>query len=97
MKNKNEYCKAIESTGLLSKGQKKILKYILAFDQNNGVTADSIRDFAKITRQAANVHLQRLLDRGFVTREKNRVYVYFVKQKKIEEILEEYKIIQYHK
>jgi predicted transcriptional regulator len=92
MKNINLCNEAIEFTGFLSKGQKTILKYILAFNDNGGVTADTIKNSSEISRQAANIHLKHLMDRGFVNREKNRVYTYYPKQRKIQELVESYQI-----
>ena len=88
-----EICKeAIDFTGLLSKGQKSVLKYMLAFDSKGGVTADTIKNSSVISRQAANVHLKHLMERGFVNRSKNRVFVYYPKKTKLQQIIEEYKI-----
>ena len=88
-----EVCKeAINFTGLLSKGQKSVLKYILAFDSKGGVTADTIKNSSVISRQAANVHLKHLMERGFVNRRKNRVYVYYPEKIMLQKIIEEYKI-----
>jgi len=90
---KDLYNKAIDLTGLLSKGQKEILKYMLSFDQVRGVTSDAIQKKAEITRQAAAIHLNKLITLGFVTRKKTRVYVYFIKFQRIKDLVEDYNII----
>jgi len=90
-----EICKeAINFTGLLSKGQKSVLKYMLAFDSKGGVTADTIKNSSIISRQAANVHLKHLMERGFVDRSKNRVFVYYPNKTRLQQIIEEYKTSQ---
>ena len=88
-----EVCKeAIDYTGLLSKGQKSVLKYMLAFDSEGGVTADTIKNSSVISRQAANVHLKHLTERGFVNRNKDRVFIYYPEKIKLQQIVEEYRI-----
>lgn len=101
MENQKEFMKnitlcsnAIDFTGFLSKTQKQILKYLLAFSQQGGVTADTIKNSTHISRQAANIHLKHLMDRGYVTREKNRVFTYFPKKEKIKELIDTYYIGQ---
>ena len=93
MKSKdiNMYEKAVDFTGDLSKGQKSILKHVLVFSDKNGITADILKNISEISRQAASVHLQRLMQRDFVYRKKDRVYKYFVNLQKLEDLLEEYK------
>ena len=92
MKNIDTCKEAINFTGFLSKGQKEILKYILAFDAKGGVTADTIKNSSNISRQAANIHLKHLMDRGFVTRKKNRIYVYFAKKRMLLELIEAFQV-----
>jgi predicted transcriptional regulator len=94
IQNIDKYKKAIDLTGDLSKGQKDILKYIISFDQIKGVTTDAIQQISGISRQAASVHLQRLMKSGFVYREKKRIYKYFVNEQKLGEILLEFLTIQ---
>ena len=90
MDNINLCNEAIDFTGFLSKGQKAILKYILVFDDKGGVTAETIKNSSQVSRQAANIHLKHLMDRGFVNREKNRIYVYYAKKRKLQELIETY-------
>lgn len=86
-----EYKKAIDFTGDLARKQKDILKYVISFDLEKGVTTETIRNVANITRQAASVHLQRLMYREFVFRKKDRIYKYFVIKEKLDSILDEYR------
>jgi len=92
--NIEQYKNAIDMTGDLSKGQKDILKHIISFDQKKGVTTDAIQHISGISRQAASVHLQRLMKMDFVFREKKRIYKYFANKQKLSEILVEYSTIQ---
>ena len=94
IQNIDKYKKAIDMTGDLSKGQKDILKHVISFDQTKGVTTDSIRQILGISRQAASVHLQRLMGSGFVYREKKRIYKYFANEKRLGEILVEFLTVQ---
>ena len=61
-----QYKKAINFTGDLSKGQKIIMNNIVSFGQDKGVTVETIKKITDISRQAASVHLQRLMKRNFV-------------------------------
>ena len=90
MKNASNLLNAIEDSGLLSKSQKNILKYIVSFDLLRGVPASSIMDYMQITKQAVNFSLKELVKRGFVDRTKDKVFIYTVNQKKIDELLEDY-------
>jgi predicted transcriptional regulator len=90
--NISMYSKAIEFTGDLSKGQKHILHHVLSFSDKKGITADVLKNLSEISRQAASIHLQRLMKRGFVYRKKDRVYKYFVNKDRLNELLEDYKI-----
>jgi len=81
---------AIDSTGLLSKSQKTIIKYILSFGYEKGVTAQSIQNYTKNSKQAINSNLKLLIKRNFLYRKKDRVFIYYCNQEKIQEIQEEY-------
>ena len=83
--------KAIEATGLLSKSQKTILQYINSFGYKKGVTAHSVQNYTKSSKQAVNNNLNLLIKRDFLYRNKERVFLYYCDQKKIQELLEEYK------
>ena len=87
----NEYCEAIEDSGLLSKSQKSILKYIVSFDLARGVPSSSIIDYMQITKQAVNFSLKELLKRAFVVRKKDKVFIYTINQIKLSELLEDYR------
>ena len=83
--------KAVDTTGLLSKSQKIIIKYILSFGTNKGLTANSIQNYTKSSKQAVNTNLNLLIKRDFLYRKKDRIYLYYCNDKKIQEIVEEYK------
>ena len=83
---------AIDSTGLLSKSQKVIVKYILSFGLNKGLTSNSIQNYTKTSKQAVNTNLNLLIKRDFVYRKKDRIYLYYCNDKKIQEIVDEYKL-----
>jgi Fic family protein len=82
---------AIDSTGLLSKSQKIIVKYILSFGLSKGLTSNSIQNYIKSSKQAVNANLNLLIKRDFLYRKKDRIYLYYCNNKKIQEIVEEYK------
>ena len=92
LSNKDLCAKAIDFTGLLSKGQKEILKYLLLFDYDRGVTSDTIQKKAGLTRQAIAIQLRKLMDLEFITRKKSRVYVYSINLKQLHNIVEDYNI-----
>jgi Fic family protein len=81
---------ALDSTGLLSKSQKEIIKYILSFDLNKGITSHSIQNYTKSSKQAVNNNLNILIKRDFLYRKKDRIYMYYCNEKKIQEIVAEY-------
>ena len=92
MQKINEFQEAIDDSGILSKSQKNILKYITSFDLERGVAAASIMSHMQISTQAVNYSLKELIKRNFLTRKKDRVFIYTVNVKKILELLEDYKI-----
>lgn len=89
-----QYKKAINFTGDLSKGQKIIMNNIVSFGQDKGVTVETIKKVTDISRQAASVHLQRLMKRNFVFRTKDRIYKYIANEEKLNELLKEYLIAE---
>jgi len=89
-----QYKKAINFTGDLSKGQKIIMNNIVSFGQEKGVTVETIKKVTDISRQAASVHLQRLMKRNFVYRKKDRIYKYVANKEKLNELLSEYLIAE---
>jgi len=92
MQKINEFQEAIDDSGILSKSQKNILKYITSFDLERGVAAASIMSHMQISKQAVNYSLKELIKRNFLMRKKDRVFIYTVNVKKILELLEDYKI-----
>ena len=85
---------AIKSTDLLSNTQKEIFQHMLRFSQDRGVTAASIKVKLGITRQAAAIHLKRLMQRNFITREKNRVFVYKINLQELLNLIKDHKTNQ---
>jgi len=94
MNNMEQYKKAINFTGDLSKGQKIIMNNIISFGQDKGVTVETIKKVTDISRQAASVHLQRLMQRNFVFRKKDRIYKYIANRDKLNELLREYLVAE---
>lgn len=94
MNNMEQYKKAINFTGDLSKGQKIIMNNIISFGQDKGVTVETIKKVTDISRQAASVHLQRLMQRNFVFRKKDRIYKYIANKDKLNELLREYLVAE---
>ena len=82
--------KAIDTSGLLSKSQKNILKYIVSFDLQRGVTASSLIEHMNVSKQAINCSLQQLMKRNFVTRYKDKVFLYKINKNRLLELLEDY-------
>jgi len=87
----NDLYKAIDTSGVLSKSQKNILKYIVSFDLQRGVAASSMMGYMNVSKQAINCSLQQLMKRNFVTRYKDKVFMYKVNHNRLLEILEDYK------
>jgi len=81
---------AIDDTGLLSNSQKIILKYLISFNIDRGVSSSSIMDYLEITKQAINFSLKQLMKRGFVCRNKDRVFVYKVNLGRMHELVEDF-------
>lgn len=86
----DEAYKAIETSNLLSKSQKNILKYIVSFNLQRGVTATDIIEFMNISKQAVNFSLQQLIKRNFITRYRDKVFIYKINKDKLSELLEDY-------
>ena len=87
----NEIYLAIDDSGLLSKSQKNILKYISSFDLKRGVPASSIMSYMQISKQAVNFSLRELVKRKFLTRKKDKVYIYNINSNRLDELLDDYK------
>jgi len=86
----NDLYKAIETSGLLSKSQKSILKYIVSFNLQRGVTASSLIEYMNVSKQAINCSLQQLMKRNFVTRYRDKVFIYKINNSRLLELLEDY-------
>jgi predicted transcriptional regulator len=87
----NEIHKAIDVSDLLSKSQKEILKYIVSFDLERGLPAISIMKHLEVTKQAISFSLKQLMNRKFLTRYKDKVFVYRINRQRLEEIITDYR------
>ena len=83
---------AIKESSIVSKGQKEILLNILQFE--DGLAMSDLENIMKQSKQTLFLKVKKLLDRDFLIREKNMVYMYKVNSKKMIEILEHYLFIQ---
>ena len=91
LNNINEMQLAIDYSDLLSKSQKEILKYIVSFDLERGLPAVSIMKHMKVTKQAIGFSLKQLMSRKFLTRYKDKVFVYRINRTRIQEIVVDYR------
>jgi len=80
--------KAIQDADILSSGQKKVLNIIC--DSDYPVSAASILDLMGTSKQAVHFSIKKLLERHFITREKDRVFVYSPNKERIIELLDRY-------
>lgn len=79
---------AIDNYDVFSAGQKKILKILIEFEEP--VPVNIIQKVAGVTRQAFSFSMQGLLKLGFITREKQRVFIYQINKEKIQEVINIY-------
>ena len=77
---------AIESSKILSDGQKKLLTILVQFDA--GVPISQIMELMNSSKQTIHFNMKKLLKRGYVLREKEMVFIYKANQSKMVEILE---------
>lgn len=84
-----ELKRAIASSNLLSKGQKKILEHLSGFD--HGASMSELMELMNLSKQALYFNVKKLLDRGFISRKKILVYVYQLNDQKMSEIVTTYK------
>lgn len=80
---------AIENYSVFSAGQKAIMKILIDFDYP--IPVDIIQKVAGVSRQSFNFSIQGLLKLEFISREKNRVFIYQVNNHKMSEIISIYK------
>ena len=86
---------AIKESSIVSKGQKEILLNILQFE--DGLAMSDLVNIMKQSKQTLFLKVKKLLDRGFVLREKDMVFMYKVNQQKMSTLLENYQQLQNHK
>lgn len=77
---------AIENSKLLSNGQKKILNILVQFD--TGIPISQIMELMNSSKQTIHFNMKKLLQRHYVLREREMVFVYKVNQSKVLEISE---------
>ena len=92
LKTDNFLLEAINNSGVLSAGQKKIIATLLQFDK--GVPMSILIELMGQSKQALYFNVKKLLVRGFLAREKGMVFVYKVNKEKILEVLESYMQLQ---
>ena len=92
LKTDNLLLEAIKNSKILSTGQKKIIINLLQFDK--GAPISVLIELMGQSKQALYFNVKKLLARGFITREKEMVFVYKVNKEKILEILESYMQLQ---
>lgn len=83
---------AIKDSNLLSKGQKEIVLLLLQFEE--GITMNDLMKLMSQSKQTLFLKVKKLLDRGFVTREKDMVYLYKLHKGKMTSILENHLLMQ---
>ena len=83
---------AINNSKVLSTGQKKIIINLLQFDK--GAPISVLIELMGQSKQALYFNVKKLLARGFITREKQMVFIYKVNKEKILELLESYMQLQ---
>lgn len=81
--------KAIENTDILSHKQKAVFKIICQSEYP--ISSVTIENSMNVTRQAVYLTLKALLNRDFITRKKERVFLYSPNKLKILELIERYK------
>ena len=84
----NLLLEAINNSKVLSTGQKKIMINLLQFDK--GVPISVLIELMGQSKQALYFNVKKLLARGFITREKEMVFINQVNKEKILELLESY-------
>jgi predicted transcriptional regulator len=87
--------KSIESSRILSTGQKKILKNIIKFE--HGIAMSTLVELMNQSKQALFSNIKKLVERGFLIRQKEMVYIYKANEEKMIEIINTYKKIQENK
>lgn len=83
---------AINSSNLLSGGQKIILHSLIKF--NVGIPISQIMALTNLSKQTAHFNLKKLLERGYITRTKEMFFLYKVDEIKMGELLERYNQIK---
>jgi len=85
----------IKESTLLSKAQKELMLILLEFE--NGITMSELEIITAQSKQTLFLKIRKLLDRGFIVREKDMVFIYKINQSKMLSILTNYQLIQNNK
>ena len=80
---------AIQDTDILSRKQKDVFSILC--NSEFPLSSHTIEEKMGVTRQAVYLTLQALLKRGFITRTKDRIFVYSPNNLKKLELIERYK------
>jgi DNA-binding MarR family transcriptional regulator len=88
IKDKTMLNEAIQDADILSSGQKRVLSVIC--DSNYPVSASSVLDLMGTSKQAVHFSIQKLLERNFITRTKDRVFVYQPNKTRVIELVDRY-------
>ena len=86
---------AIKNSNVLSSSQKEILIHLLQFKE--GLPMSDLVELMGQSKQTLFLKVKKLLDRGFVLREKDMVFMYKVNQQKMSTLLENYQQLQNYK
>lgn len=86
---------AIKNSNVLSSSQKEILIHLHQFKE--GLSMSDLVELMGQSKQTLFLKVKKLLDRGFVLREKDMVFMYKVNQQKMSTLLENYQQLQNHK
>jgi len=76
---------AITNSTILSSGQKGILNILIQFDA--GISVSKIMELMNSSKQTIHFNLKKLMERDYILRKKEMVYIYRINQKKLLEIL----------
>jgi predicted transcriptional regulator len=89
MSNRKMLNAAIQDTDIMSPKQKEVFQVIC--NSEFPVSSSVIEDKMRVTRQAVYLTLKTLLDRGFINRERGRVFLYKPNLAKQTELIKRYK------
>lgn len=86
--NHNIIMASIDDSDLISGSDKKIIKALLVTNQK--VSTNFLMDVLSDSKQNLYIKLRRLIKRGYISRIKDRVYLYQLEEQKLQELLDMY-------